>query len=172
MTVGPISNNHTFLLCDSTSLEFNGLWSLISITSSGTSLVVQWLRTHLVIMQKMQVSSLVGELGSYMPRGNLARAWQLLSLIALEAAHHIQEPALHNNRSYITQGRSRVSQWRPDAAKYINILKISYKGKGSSLVVQWLGPSTFIGWPQHKSLVRELRFCKLSHQKRKNYKGT
>ena len=70
VTIGPISNNHTFLLCDSASLEFNGLRFLISITRSGTSLVVQWLRTHLVITQRMQVSSLVGELESHMPRGN------------------------------------------------------------------------------------------------------
>ena len=37
--------------------------------AKGTSLVVQWLRI-LLPMQRMQVRSLVGELGSHMPWGN------------------------------------------------------------------------------------------------------
>ena len=37
-------------------------------TARGTSLVVQWLGLRLP-MQRVQVQSLVGELGSHMPRG-------------------------------------------------------------------------------------------------------
>ena len=53
----------------------------------GASLVVQWLRIHLP-KQGMRVQSLVGELRSRLPQGNLARAPQLLSLCTLEPMHH------------------------------------------------------------------------------------
>ena len=85
--------------------------------SPGTSLVVQWLRICLP-MQGTQVRSLVGELRSHMPRGNEARAPQLLSPCATTrepACHRLQSPCTttrekptrRNERSQMLQGRCR-----------------------------------------------------------------
>ena len=73
----------TFLLCVIyTRISFFLQWSPPHTPSekiSGTSLVVQWLRIHL-LMQGTRIWSLVEELRSHMPRGDKALAPQLLSL--------------------------------------------------------------------------------------------
>ena len=73
----------TFLLCVLyTRISFFLQWSPTHTPSekiSGTSLVVQWLRIHLLI-QGTRIWSLVEELRFHMPRGDKALVPQLLSL--------------------------------------------------------------------------------------------
>ena len=69
--------------------------SVIAKCKSGTSLVVQRVRIRLP-MQGTQVRSLVGELGSHMPRGNSIHKPQLERSVCSLPTHSSEDPACYN----------------------------------------------------------------------------
>ena len=75
----------------------------------GTSLVVQWLRSCL-LMQGTQVGSLVGELRSHMPEGNEAHALQLVEPMSCN-----EDPAKPKERKRREERREKQQTLRPRA---------------------------------------------------------
>ena len=89
----------------------------LQLVNGRNSLVVQWLRICLLILE-MQVQSLVGELRSHVLWDNKACALQLKSC----ALQLLSSPALqlmcHSKESpCITTRVAQAPQWRPSAAK-------------------------------------------------------
>ena len=75
-----------------------------------TSLVVQWLRLCLP-MQGTRVQSLIRELGSHMPMGQLTCALQLLSSRALEPmGHNWREACVPQGKIMCAATKTQCSQ--------------------------------------------------------------